>query len=29
VECFENGKLLSIEEVHEKVWVIAQKVLGA
>lgn len=29
VECFENGKLLSIEEVHEKVWVIAQKILGA
>jgi dTMP kinase len=28
VECFENGKLLSIEEVHEKVWEIAKKVLA-
>jgi dTMP kinase len=28
VECVENGTLLSIEQVHEKVWAIAQKVLG-
>jgi len=28
VECVENGRLLSIEEVHEKVWVIAKKILG-
>jgi dTMP kinase len=28
VECMENGRLLSIEEVHEKVWVIAVKTLG-
>lgn len=28
VECFDSGRLLSIEEVHEKVWVIAKKVLG-
>ena len=27
VECFENGKLLSIDEVHEKVWGIASKTL--
>lgn len=29
VECFENNKLLSIEEVHERVWAIARKILGA
>jgi dTMP kinase len=28
VECVENGQLLSIDEVHEKVWVIASKTLG-
>ncbi len=28
VECMESGRLLSIEEVHEKVWAIAQKALG-
>jgi dTMP kinase len=28
IECVENGKLLSIEEVHEKVWAVAQKVLN-
>jgi len=28
VECVENGKLLSIDEVHEKVWAIAAKTLG-
>jgi dTMP kinase len=28
VECVENGRLLSIDEVHEKVWAIARKVLG-
>lgn len=28
VECVEGGRLLSIEEVHEKVWAVAQKVLG-
>lgn len=28
VECAPGGKLLSIEEVHEKVWAIAGKVLG-
>ncbi len=28
VECVEDGRLLSIDEVHEKVWVIAQKTLG-
>jgi dTMP kinase len=27
VECVEKGKLLSIEEVHEKVWAIARKEL--
>lgn len=28
VECVENGKLLSIEAIHEKVWAIASKTLG-
>lgn len=28
VECVVNGQLLSIEEVHEKVWTIARKVLS-
>jgi dTMP kinase len=28
IECVENGKLLSIEEVHEKVWDVASKALG-
>lgn len=28
IECVENGNLLSIEEVHEKVWAIARNVLG-
>jgi len=28
VECVEDGRLLSIDEVHEKVWAIASKVLG-
>lgn len=28
VECVEGGRLLSIDEVHEKVWTVAQKVLG-
>jgi dTMP kinase len=28
IECVENGRLLSIDEVHEKVWAIAQRVLG-
>jgi len=28
VECVENGTLLSIEQVHEKVWAIAKKTLG-
>jgi len=28
VECVENGKLLSIDEIHEKVWAIAAKRLG-
>lgn len=28
VECVENGNLLSIEQVHEKVWAIAQNILG-
>lgn len=28
VECVENGTLLSIEEVHKKVWAIAKKTLG-
>jgi len=27
VECAENGKLLSIDEVHEKVWQIVKKIL--
>jgi len=27
VECVENGRLLSIDEVHEKVWAIASKTL--
>jgi dTMP kinase len=27
IECVENGKLLSIDQVHEKVWDTAQKVL--
>jgi dTMP kinase len=27
VECAPDGKLLSIEEVHEKVWAIAQKII--
>lgn len=28
VECVENGTLLSIDEVHEKVWAVAKKKLG-
>jgi dTMP kinase len=28
VECVEDGRLLSIDEVHEKVWAIAVKLLG-
>ncbi len=28
VECVENGQLLSIDAVHEKVWAIASKTLG-
>ncbi len=28
VECTENGKLLSIEEIHEKVWAIVKKALN-
>lgn len=28
VECLENGKLLSIDEVHEKVWKVVNKVLN-
>jgi len=28
IECVENGTLLSIEAVHEKVWTIAAKALG-
>jgi dTMP kinase len=28
VECCENGKLLSIDEVHEKIWVVARKTIG-
>jgi len=28
VECIEDGKLLSIDAVHEKVWAIASKTLG-
>jgi dTMP kinase len=28
VECVENGNLLSIDAVHEKVWAIASKTLG-
>lgn len=28
VECVENGNLLTIEQVHEKVWSIARRVLG-
>jgi dTMP kinase len=28
VECVENGTLLSIDEVHEKVWAIVTKTLG-
>ncbi len=28
VECVEDGRLLSIEEVHKKVWAVAQEALG-
>ena len=28
VECVENGALLPMEKIHEKIWVIASKVLG-
>jgi dTMP kinase len=28
IECVENGRLLSIDEVHEKVWAIARNVLA-
>ena len=28
VECAPEGKLLSIEAIHEKVWAVAQKTLG-
>jgi dTMP kinase len=28
IECVEDGKLLSIDEVHEKVWAVAAKTLG-
>ncbi len=29
IECAPNGKLLSIEEIHEKVWAVAKRVIGA
>ncbi len=29
IECVENGSLLSIDQIHEKVWVAARKVLEA
>jgi dTMP kinase len=29
VECYEHGKLFSIDEVHEKVWAIVQKTLAS
>jgi len=28
VECVEDGKLLSIDAVHEKVWLVFQKTVG-
>jgi dTMP kinase len=28
IECVENGKLLSIDAIHEKVWAVAANVLG-
>ena len=28
IECVENGALLSMDQVHEKVWTTAQKILG-
>lgn len=28
IECFKDGTLLSIEEVHEMVWAVAQKILA-
>ena len=27
VECVENGKLLSVDEIHEKVWAVVKKVI--